>query len=151
MTDPESLDPAAVTAAELVALIDEYGMLQTDHGRTARIAHEDPQHMPPGRAAVDLETESTLLRFRLGEALVALHGMDPEATEGDLRSFVNLMDGWAYMLWFGSWTVAAGEAINGTTDLDLYRRTAADPVREQWTAKVRALIARRDTRAEAAR
>jgi len=146
MTTP---DPAAVTAAELVAMIDQYGTLQTDHGRTARIAHEDPANMPPGRAAVDIETESTNLRYDLGLILVHLHDADPAADDTDLRELVGLLDGWAFGLWHASWRDAAAEHISGAGDVASYRTHFADPTRGELVWRIEQLITNRDKRTAA--
>lgn len=140
--------PANMSADELVTMIDRYGRLQAQHGDAARLAHDDPTNMGLGEAAVKIETESTLLRFDLGEAVVWLCENDSETTEGQMCAVIEVIDGWAFGLWSAAWHAAPGGAIDGG-GLDEWRRLEVEPHREVWSAAVRALVERRDARATA--
>jgi hypothetical protein len=131
----------ALSADELVALIDRYGKLQAQHGDAARLAHEDPKNMGLGAAALAIESESTEVRAEWGRALVELCEVDAEVTDEQLRAVVQVIDGWAFGLWHSAWHAALGGAVDGG-DLAEWKRLEVEPQRGLWEAAVRAVADR---------
>ena len=134
-------DATTMTADELVAIIDRYGRLQAQHGDAAALAHNAPANMDLGKAAVDIETESTLLRFDLGELVVSLCEADAEVTDEQMRAVIEVIDGWAFGLWHAAWHATTAGAVDGG-GLAEWKRLEVEPQRAVWEAAVRAVVAR---------
>jgi hypothetical protein len=139
-TEPLSVD-APISPVDLVNEIDRWGQLQAAHGDAARLANLEPDNMGLGAAAVELEEQHTVLRYRWGRALLDLFEADAEATEEQRKAVYDVIDGWAFGLWHAAWHAAVSGAADGG-GLEEWKRLEVDSQRQVWEPAVRALIKR---------